>query len=65
MRESCTSGSERGKPHKGLIYLPKYSKLFFDSNGILRDKKPCGQTMRSFARGTKAVLLKKVDRESV
>ena len=23
MRESCTSGSERGKPRKGLTYLPK------------------------------------------
>ena len=23
MRESCTSGSERGKPCKGLTYLPK------------------------------------------
>lgn len=22
MRESCTSGSERGKPRKGLTYLP-------------------------------------------
>lgn len=22
MRESCTSGSERGKPCKGLTYLP-------------------------------------------
>lgn len=25
MRESCTSGSERGKPRKGLTYLPNYS----------------------------------------
>ncbi len=24
MRESCTSGSERGKPCKGLTYLPNF-----------------------------------------
>ena len=24
MRENCTSGSERGKPRKGLTYLPKF-----------------------------------------
>ena len=28
MRESCTSGSERGKPRKGLTYLPKTFTVF-------------------------------------
>ena len=29
MRESCTSGSERGKPRKGLTYLPNFSEFSY------------------------------------
>ena len=50
MRESCTSGSERGKPRKGLTYLPNFSEFSYRIKTL--------RGMRSYARGTKAALLK-------
>ena len=42
MRENCTSGSERGKPRKGLTYLPNFMGRNLpqaqENPGILRHK---------------------------
>ena len=42
MRENRTFGSERGKPRKGLIYLPKFVELSY------RIKKPSGQDRTAY-----------------
>lgn len=39
MRENRTSGSERGKPRKGLTYLPKTVSLYKTKVGMEMEAK--------------------------
>ena len=49
MRESRTSGSERGKPRKGLTYLPNfisYRIKKMPSGGVCKETLPDGRANR-------------------
>ena len=49
MRESCMSGSERGKPCKGLTYLPYFGGLWEINGSIRNETNPAGYAWEAIA----------------